>query len=336
MKEFFIQWHITNLCNLRCRHCYNTKFNAEEDLSWNKLKVVCDSVISALNVWRAEGIINITGGEPLIKEELFDVLDYLNNAKEIKELAIITNLTLINESIIARLTRFKKLKAIKFSLEGLNSSSNDAIRGLGSFKKILEALEVVNRNKRFETILMFTLLKQNINQARGLLNFCREFNINGFILERFIPLGQSKNNTQEVIDSNDYKKVVKDLLQVCQLDADIDDLAKFRAFFIKIKNRKPFLFGAPCTIAADGCCIMPNADVLPCRRFGSPIGNILKIPFVEIVGDSSILTDMKYKRRLSGKCRSCLVKDCKGCRALAYSLSGDYLAEDSQCWLKNL
>jgi len=180
---------------------------------------------------------------------------------------------------------------------------------------------------------MFTVLKQNKEQVRGLLNFCREFQVDGFIVERFIPLGQSRNKKEEVLDAQEYKEIVRDLLEICQLDMNLDDLAQFRAFFVKIRDKKPHLFGAPCTIADDGCCVMPNGSVYPCRRFGKSIGNILKKPFVDIIGKSNVLRDMKTKEKLEGKCKICKVKGCRGCRALSFNLTGDYLAEDLQCWL---
>lgn len=333
MKEFYIQWHITNLCNSRCEHCYQATFRDKDDLKLAKLKKVCDEIAKSLSKWRAKGIINITGGEPLLKKELFDLLKYLDNKKQIKKLSLITNFTLITPEILEEFKKIKKLKEIKFSLEGLTSASNDSIRGRGSFVKIMQALDLINKQKRIKSTLMFTVLKQNKEQVRGLLNFCREFQVDGFIVERFIPLGHSRNKKEKVLSASEYKRVAKDLLEICKLDMSLDDLVCFRAFFVKIRDKKPLLFGAPCTIADDGCCIMPNGDVYPCRRFGKSIGNILKKPFVDIIDKSKMLVDMRTRGKLKGKCKICKIKGCRGCRALAFNLTGDYLAEDEQCWI---
>jgi len=75
---FYIQWHITNLCNLRCRHCYQDDFSRKDDLDWPELKAICDNILNTLKVWGRTACIHLTGGEPLLKPELFLLLDYLN------------------------------------------------------------------------------------------------------------------------------------------------------------------------------------------------------------------------------------------------------------------
>ncbi|MFC1703809.1 radical SAM protein [Candidatus Omnitrophota bacterium] len=331
---FYFQWHITNVCNLRCRHCYQDDFTSQGELSWPQLKKVADNIITTLKTWRKSALITVTGGEPLIKKESFALLGYLNDSTHVKELNIITNATLLDEKTVSDLRLIPKLKRVKFSLEGITAQTNDSIRGEGSFKRIMNALEILKKHSHVKTHLMFTLLRNNIKEIPQVFNFCRQHRIEGVILERFIPIGKGKALRKEVLTRDDWKEVTDLLMEFCQIDADQTALLSQRAFWVRFpKDSAPELLGAPCTVSCDGLCIMPDATVFPCRRFAVPIGNLLTQGLDEIWQTSEVLHNVKKKSNLEGKCKTCAVDECKGCRALAHALTGNYLAEDSQCWL---
>jgi len=90
--------------------------------------------------------------------------------------------------------------------------------------------------------------------------------------------------------------------------------------------------GGICSIGLDGLCILPDATVLPCRRLPIAIGNLKEDSLLEIWHKSDLLWQIRDKRNLKGKCKSCeFIPQCSGCRAMAYACTGDYLAEDPQC-----
>ena len=104
--QFHIQWHITNFCNLRCKHCYQEDFSKKYDLEWAGLKRVSDNILATLSEWNRKTCIHLTGGEPLLKEELFSLLNYLDPKPEIEELGIITNGLLFSREVLERLLAF--------------------------------------------------------------------------------------------------------------------------------------------------------------------------------------------------------------------------------------
>ncbi|MFH1655314.1 MAG: radical SAM protein [Candidatus Omnitrophota bacterium] len=334
-NSFYFQWHITDVCNLRCSHCYQNNFSAQTELDWHGLKTVCDNIVDALRQWNKKALITLTGGEPLMKKELIQLLDCLNSAEEIKELNIISNIMLLDERIIYILNKFKKLKRIKFSLEGITTQTNDSIRGKGSFKRIVNSLGSLKIKGNFEVDLMYTLFKSNISEVPKIFSFCKDYNLDGFILERFIPIGRGNLIKNEVLSVKDWKNLCELLLDLCQVSCKLEDILDFKAFRIKFhpKNKKPLLLGAPCTVGVEGLCIMPNADIFPCRRFNLSIGNLLKEDLTDIWDNSDVLFAVRKKYNLKGRCSSCEIENCRGCRALAYAMTGDYLEEDSQCWL---
>lgn len=270
----------------------------------------------------------------MLKKEFILLLEYLNNANEIKELNIISNITLLDDKKIEELKKFKKLKKIKFSLEGITPETNDSIRGKGSFDKIIKSFLLLKADGFCEVDLMFTLLRSNLKEVPKIFSFAKKMGLDGFILERFIPLGQSKAIRKEILSKDEWKNLVGLLADLCQIDCNLNDIIHLKAFWVKFhpKTRIPALLGAPCTVGVDGLCVMPNADVYPCRRLNIPIGNLLKNDLTDIWENSDVLFALRKKYNLKGKCASCSIQYCRGCRALAYAAKGDYLKEDTQCW----
>ncbi len=333
MDNFYIQWHITNLCNLHCKHCYQEIFSSREDLPLEKLKLITENLIDASHQWNKKVHITLTGGEPLLKKETFPLLEYLDSKNEITELSLITNGLFLSEKICNQLEELSKLKNIKISLDGANKKTNDAIRGKENFQQVLNSIEIAKKISDFKIILMFTLMKSNFEELNGIVTLCKDFKLDGLIIERFIPLGQSISIKEEVLDRDKWKAIVETLINLCKIDCGLNDLLSYRAFQIEFNsNSEPNLLGAPCTVGIDGVCIMPDGSVFPCRRFNLSIGNLQEQPLTKIWQNSEPLNKIREKDKLQGRCGVCSIKECQGCRALAYALTGDYLAEDSQCW----
>lgn len=329
MDKFYFQWHITDVCNFRCRHCYQDKFERSSELDWEGLKSVADRIAEAARSQNSKAVISITGGEPFLKKELFELLAYLDKQEELAQLIIITNGSLIDRRIIENLRGIKKLNQVKISLEGETAFSNDAVRGGGSFEKAIEAIGLIKEESDFSILIMFTAMKSNLKEARGLFGLCRRLRVDGLIVERFFPLGQGSKIKDELLGRQDWSGLVKDLLEITGEACDEEDVASWRAFWMKFSKTETELLGASCNVGRDAFCIMPNADVLPCRRFNLKIGNLLERPLSDIIS-SRLLTGIINSKR-KGRCADCDISDCRGCPALSYLLTGDYLFEDFQC-----
>ena len=332
MKDlFYIQWHITNLCNLRCQHCYQEDFSKKEDLSWSGLKKISDNILSTLQEWDKKACINLTGGEPLLKPELFSLLDELDQEPVVEELGIITNGLLIDREVVRRLSAFSKLKKIKISLDGADAKTNDEIRQRGTFERVIQNISLIKEESRFEIVFMFTLMKRNFRSLLSLIHLCQDLGVNGLILERFIPWGRGREIMDEVLSKEQWKEVVEGLLKLFSAERVEHHFYPFQGFQIIFRENEMELLGAPCVIGRDGLCIMPNGSVFPCRRFPISIGNLLSDSLRQIWEESEILKRLRTKENLEGKCGRCKIEDCRGCRSLALSLTGNYLEEDPHC-----
>jgi len=336
MKDpFYIQWHITNLCNLRCQHCYQDDFSKKNDLDWAGLKKVCDNLLNTMRVWDKTACIHLTGGEPLLKPELFPLLNHLDQQSMVEELGIITNGLPIDREMMRRLSDFPKLKKIKISLDGGDAETNDSIRQKETFDKVMQNLPLIKETERFEILFMFTAMKRNLRSLPYLFKLCQEISIDGLIIERFIPLGRGREVMDEVLSKEEWKEMIGMLSDFISAEEE-NFFFPYQAFQISFDGEESELLGAPCVIGVDGLCIMPEGNVFPCRRFPISMGNLLNESLEKIWEESDLLEKLRRKENLKGKCGSCGIDDCRGCRSLALALTGDYLGQDPHCWHHNV
>jgi len=329
-QKFHIQWHVTGVCNLRCRHCYQESYSRKTDLKRDELQAVAENIFEALRSWNKSACISLTGGEPLLKLELFDLLKYLGQNPTVNELEIITNGLLIDNINVQELSALKKLKKIKISLDGATAAVNDSIRGKGTFEKITRSISVINKTASFDVVLMFTAMNSNFRNIVNFLELAQSLKVSGLIIERFIPLGKGKELGEEVLSANQWNEMLDILCRLFFIESR-KDLLSYQAFAVDLSKAEPELSGARCVLGSDGLCIMDNGDVFPCRRLPLSLGNLLREKLNLIWSDSEILKKVRQKKSLKGKCRRCKIKHCRGCRSLAYALTGDYLAEDAHC-----
>jgi radical SAM protein with 4Fe4S-binding SPASM domain len=329
-EQFYIQWHITNLCNLRCQHCYQDDFSKRNDLDWAGLEKVCDNLLNTIREWGKTACIHLTGGEPLLKPDLLPLLTHLDRRSMVEELGIITNGLTIDQEMMRRLSGFSKLKKMKISLDGGDAETNDSIRQKGAFDKVMQNLPLIKEGG-FEILFMLTVMKRNFRSLPFLFELCRDIDIDGLIIERFIPLGRSRKIMDEVLSKEEWKEMVGMLADFISAEEE-NSFLPYQAFQISFSGGEPELLGAPCVIGVDGLCVMPEGNVFPCRRFPVSIGNLLETPLKQIWEESDILKKLRRRDNLKGKCGRCGMKGCRGCRSLALALTGDYFEEDPHCW----
>lgn len=323
------QWHFTNRCNLRCRHCYQDVFL---DTSSVDPVSVGKRLLGSLAQHGMKATFALTGGEPLLVcDRLFAILELLETHPSAAGVNIITNATLFNEKLLDEFSRFKKLTSFKVSLEGAGPKSNDFIRGRGNFERVVESLKMVCVRGRFEIYVMYTLHRGNFLEWQALFPLLDELGVTGLILERFIPEGKGELMRELVLDKSMWRELLQTLVSFCRLgEVDPAQLSPYKAFMIFVKER--LLFGALCELGSSFC-IMPDSALFPCRRLPLPLGYLDREDFIDILEGSALLSSLRDKSKMGGKCRGCSFDFCVGCRALAYALFGDPLAEDIQCFL---
>jgi len=322
-KEFAFQWHITDLCNLRCRHCYQDRFDSKRDISIDFWKKIILDVVLTLKLRGYESLsINITGGEPLISPLLFPIMDFLEELDFIKEVNLITNGISLKSSY-RRFNSYKKLSYIKVSLEGPNPETNDFIRGVGNFNRVIENIQDIPER----VIFMYTLTRFNYRWIEDMYKLGSSIGVKGIILERFIPLGVGRGIIDNLLGSEEWRSVLETVSSLFEVIPE--DLFPFKAFFLDIEEQR--LLGALCNLGDESMCLMPDGLVYPCRRLPIPIGDLKVESFKDVLDRLKRFRDGITKFLLKGRCHLCKLDECIGCRALAYALTGDIYSEDIQC-----
>jgi len=127
---------ITGRCNFRCRHCGASGWLASQDLvTFEDARSIVDQIAST-----GEGSIAITGGEPLLRDDILDVVEYC--ADRVKTI-LSTNASLVDERMAKRLAKLPV--TFQVSLDGATAEVNDAIRGEGSFDATLRGIALLEK-----------------------------------------------------------------------------------------------------------------------------------------------------------------------------------------------
>jgi len=333
-NTFHIQWHITDLCNLRCRHCYQDIFSAKNDLSFSDMEKIFFNIEGFVKSLKKKLVLDLTGGEPFLHKDWKKLLSLASDSGTVAELGIITNGFFLDEKTTVFLEQSRKLKALKISAEGASKKSYEFFRGEGTPERFTECCRMIKeRLPETEKILMFTLLKENMEEIIPLFELMKNYNFNKLIVERFIPWGRGRKiSGGSVVPGESWEKAITLLCEKCGVEPDMETLLPYRGFMVRRDKKNRFrLFGAPCIVGVDGIAVMPDGTVFPCRRFPLKIGNLKETPLGDIWENSDTLKILRDKSLLKGKCKECKISNCKGCRALAYSITGDFMEEDPLC-----
>uniref|UniRef100_A0A7C4U7B2 Radical SAM protein n=1 Tax=candidate division WOR-3 bacterium TaxID=2052148 RepID=A0A7C4U7B2_UNCW3 len=316
-ENISFQWHITYLCNLRCKHCYQENFLSNNDLSFDKIRLILENLKEQFG----KISINITGGEPLYKKDFFDILDIISSFDNIESFNIITNGTLLNDRNINMLKNYKKLNEIKISIDGIKA--NDFIRGKGLLNIVEKNIKKISGIRK---IIMFTAGGYNYREIEDVFDFSYEIS-DGLIIERFVPLGEGMQLKEFYLKQEEWFYIVQFIKDYFFID-NLNELAKFRAFYIDFKEDE--VFGALCNLG-ESFAIMPDGSIYPCRRLPIILGNALKTRNIKEKIDNF---RKEIEKNLKGKCSKCVFfNECIGCRAGVYATKNNLFYPDEQCFI---
>jgi radical SAM protein with 4Fe4S-binding SPASM domain len=181
-----VEWEITNACNLRCRHCYVAAGEKlEKELDTNEaLRLVAE--LDKIGVTD----ITISGGEPLLRSDLWQVIEEINSRKV--PFMLYTNATLLDEEKIKKLAEYN-VKGISLSLNGATAETHNFVQNADTFEKVLWAIKRLN-DYGIAVQALFTLMKVNVNEFDALIDLAKKSNISSICIYPFYPQGRGKNN----------------------------------------------------------------------------------------------------------------------------------------------
>jgi len=335
MKDFtpfLISWNITKRCNLKCMHCY---LDAAE-LSSPKGELSTQeafSLIDEISKTAPNAMLILTGGEPLLRDDVFDIAKYASS----KGLMVVlgTNGTMIDARIACQIKE-SNIKGIGISIDSIKPESHDDFRGIqGAWQKTLSGIDVLKKHK-IDFQLQVTVTKNNYNEIPFLIEYSIKSGARAVNVFFLVCTGRGQEMTD--ITPKQYEDMLKYLANA---QKEYEDKIMVRArcaphFLRVVQEINPdseIMKGATsgCLAGTHYFRITPEGDVTPCPYMPTSAGNVRKQRLSEIWDNADIFKTLRnpvYK----GNCKDCEFNDvCGGCRARAYAEKGDVMEGDSWC-----
>ena len=339
-----IFWETTAGCNLRCIHCRRIDVAdrlVPEDLSTAESKQLIDQIVAFCNP-----ILVLSGGEPLIRPDIFEIAEYAV-AKGLR-VALATNGTLIDKHMAQRIVD-AGIRRIAISLDGATAETHDAFRALpGCFAQALEGIEHLRR-QGMSVQINTTVARHNIDELPQILSLALSLGADALHIFLLVPVGCGVEIADEqMLSPRQYEDVLNWLYE-----RDQEGLLELKAtcapHYFRIVRQRTAAEKRPrvaekaaaselhtmtkgCLAGTGVCFVSHKGEVFPCGYLPLLAGNVRERPLQEIWERSEVFSALRDPELLQGKCGRCEFKRiCGGCRARAYGMTGNYLDEEPFC-----
>jgi len=321
-SAFTLQWHLTQSCDLHCRHCYDR--TAREAVPFVAAVRVLDDLHAFCTARRVSGAVSFSGGNPLLHPDFLEI--YRAASERGFGLSILGNPApreRIEELVAIRAPRF-----FQVSLEGLEEH-NDWMRGPGHFRRTLDFLGTL-KALGVSSMVMLTLTADNIDQVLPLAERLRGL-VDDFHFNRLAMVGEGASLRLPTRER--YERFLAEYLEAAGRDPGLG--IKDNLINILLRRRGSPLFGGctgfGCGAAFNFLALLPDGEAHACRKFPSPVGNAVRDGLAAVY-------DSAAARRYRGgcaACRDCGIRPvCGGCLAVAHGFGLEPLRErDPLCFI---
>ncbi len=338
MKPYFaIQWHITDVCDQRCKHCYIFS-EGYPDLISTPMEQLTRTYAQIKDFCAGENrtpYIYLTGGDPILHPHFWELLEMF--ARDGTRFCIMGNPFHLTDGACARM---RELGCVKYqlSLDGLERT-HDSFRKPGSFRATVNAVQTIKRSGMWCAV-MSTVSRANMEEIPALIDLVDELGADVYAVGRYCPTSTQKAYSPEShISPAEYRQ----FLQACwdkyeehknsrttfQLKDHLWNLFLYEKGLIKIPQGEGVCGG--CNCARNHITILPDGDVYACRRMESRVGNVNQSSLGDIWRGDAMNAYRRYDK--FEKCSACELKNiCRGCPSVAYGYTHNMYAADPQCW----
>lgn len=350
-SPFTLAWEVTRACAFACRHC-----RAEAQPRRHPDELNSEEAIRLIDEIREFGdpILVITGGDPMMRRDLYDILAYAVQ-KGLRTSLTPTTTRLVTPEALSRV-KDAGVSRVALSIDGPSAESHDAFRGFrGSFEiaeRIARSISDVGLTLQINT----TISRYNLSLLDEMIEMVAGFGAVQWSLFFLVPTGRGQ--AADMISAEEHERAFNwlyDLSGKAPFDVKSTAAPAYRRVVIQRERENrpepvdeksaPVLAGAgyrfrdglhrPAKGVNDGkgfCFISHTGDVCPSGFLPVPAGNVREQPLTEIYRSSELFRDLRDAGKLKGRCGRCeFIEVCGGSRARAYGVTGDYLAEDPSC-----
>jgi heme b synthase len=338
----WIAWEVTRRCNLNCIHCRSSSAMVVEkhpDFSTGEAYRIIDDISSY-----AKPVVVLSGGEPLLRKDIFDIAQY--GTEKGLRMCLATNGTLVTEEICEKIKK-SGIRIISLSLDGASEETHDDFRKeKGAFAGTINAAKLFKKHG-IEFIINSSFTKRNQKEIPKVYKLAKELGATAWYMFMIVPTGRGEEIMNELISKEDYEELLEWHYHMEKKEKDM--LVRptcaphyYRVVLQQAKEegekyeRRSLKFS---TGGAKGCIagqlialIDVDGNVLPCSYFPKFAGNVREKSFKEIWEKSELFKELRDFKKYKNRCGACeFINVCGGCRARAYSVYGDYLEEEPFC-----
>lgn len=325
-----VAWELTRSCNLACRHCRASSKRGPypNELTTDECIKVIDEIASF-----AKPIMILTGGEPLLREDIFEIAGYGKEKGLVMVMA--PNGTLLSDENIRKIIT-SGIKRISVSLDGPDALSHDNLRQVpGAF---VQACGGIGRAKKanLEFQINTTVTRRNLESLPKIMDLARSLGAKAHHIFLLVPTGRAREMVDEELSPSEYEETLKFLAREkkgSSLEIKVTCAPHFNRILLQDHaSSESSLAGRGCMGGVGFCFISHIGNVQPCGYLEIECGNIREKAFKDIWFGSEVFNNIRDWEKYRGKCGICeFRKSCGGCRARAYAKYGDYLREEPYC-----
>lgn len=314
-EVFTLQWHLTQECDLHCRHCYDR--SARGAFPFERALTLLDELREFCLSRFIRGQVSLSGGNPLLYPRFLDL--YRAAAERDLMIAILGNAS--DRTMLEQIIAIRMPVYFQVSLEG-QEPHNDEIRGAGNFRRTVEFLRLLTE-LGVPNMVMLTLTRRNMDQVIPLAEVL-EGVTGGLAFNRLALFGEGA--ALELPTPEEYRRFLDRYATACEKHPVLR--LKDSLLNIVFEREGSGLFGGcagyGCGAAFNFVSVLSDGEVHACRKFPSPIGSILTAS-LESIYDSPVAE--RYRRGSSG-CSGCSLNAvCRGCPAVTASFGLDPFTE---------
>lgn len=335
-----VAWEITRNCNLNCVHCRAaaTMGPYDGELDTKACLTLLDQIAES-----GQPIVILTGGEPLLRPDIFEVASY-GTSKGLR-MVMAVNGTLVTPETAAKMAE-SGIKRISISIDGATKEVHDNFRGVpGAFEGAMNGIGLA-REAGIEFQVNTTITQRNLDQIPSILKLAEDLGAAALHIFLLVPTGRGKYIANEGIDAETYEKTLNwfyDQREKTKLQLK----ATCAPHYYRILRQRAKEEGKTVTFDSHGldavtrgclggtgfCFVSHTGIVQPCGFLDLNSGDVTRDSFVNIWKNSEVFNNLRNYSLYTGKCGACEYKRvCGGCRARAYEATdGDYLSEEPLC-----
>lgn len=334
-----VAWEITRNCNLACIHCrasaLNTPYTGELDTEAS-FKLVDQIAVAG------KPIVILTGGEPLLRPDIFDIAGY--GTKRGLRMAMAPNGTLITGPIAKKMVD-AGIKRISISLDGPSKESHDSFRGVsGAFEGAMRGIGFAGE-AGLEFQINTTITRLNLQYIQQIQELAANLGAVAHHIFLLVPTGRGKYIIKHEISANEYEETLNWFYDQ-RNKTSLQLKATCAPHYCRILRQRTRQDGKSVNFESHGldavtrgclggtgfCFISHMGIVQPCGFLNIDCGDVTKDSFDKIWNSSEVFLSLRNFDMLKGKCGICEFKRvCGGCRARAYEATGDFMAQEPLC-----